>query len=100
MLCQPLIGLLYQPRTMDGYGALYGMRIDTGNRSTPRKPVRVGSCPRDHSLGSNPSRVGSHWLSASGPCSAIESQVVSVPSYNERSRVRFTIRSLDVCKST
>jgi hypothetical protein len=34
-------GLLYQPRLIDdaGCGAVYGMRIGRGNRSTRRKPA-------------------------------------------------------------
>jgi hypothetical protein len=41
------IGLLYQPQmTDDGdYGAIGGMKIDRGNRSTGRKPVPVPFCP-------------------------------------------------------
>jgi hypothetical protein len=37
----PLIGLLYQPRMIDEYGAFGGMRIGRGNRSTWRKPAPV-----------------------------------------------------------
>jgi hypothetical protein len=41
------IGLLYQPRMIndDDYGAVGGMRIDRGNRSTRRKPSPVPLCP-------------------------------------------------------
>jgi hypothetical protein len=37
------VGLLYQPRMIDddGYGAVGGMRIGRGNRSTRRKPTPV-----------------------------------------------------------
>jgi hypothetical protein len=42
----PLISLLYQPRTIDDEcGAVGGMRIARGNRSTPRKPSPVPLCP-------------------------------------------------------
>jgi hypothetical protein len=36
---------LYQPRVIDGYGAVGGMRIGGGNRSTRRKPAPVPLCP-------------------------------------------------------
>jgi hypothetical protein len=36
---RPLIGLLYQPRMIDEYGAFDGMKIGRGNRSTRRKPA-------------------------------------------------------------
>jgi hypothetical protein len=40
------VGLLYQPRMIDDdYGAVDGMRIGRGNRSTRRKPVPVPLCP-------------------------------------------------------
>jgi hypothetical protein len=41
------VGLLYQPRMIDGddYGAVGGMRIGRGNRSTRRKPAPVPLCP-------------------------------------------------------
>jgi hypothetical protein len=41
------VGLLYQPRMIDDYdyGAVGGMRIDRGNRSTRRKPAPVPLCP-------------------------------------------------------
>jgi hypothetical protein len=47
------VGLLYQPRIIDDddYGAVGGMRIGRGNRSTRRKPAPVP-------LGSNPGRRG------------------------------------------
>jgi hypothetical protein len=40
-------GLLYQPRMIDDddYGAVGGMRIGRGNRSTRRKPAPVPLCP-------------------------------------------------------
>jgi hypothetical protein len=39
------VGLLYQPRMIDdGYGAVGGMRIGMGNRSTRRKPAPVPLC--------------------------------------------------------
>jgi hypothetical protein len=51
-------GLLYQPRMIDDddYGAVGGMRIGSGNRSTRRKPAPVPQIPPD--LGSNPGRRG------------------------------------------
>jgi hypothetical protein len=44
---RPLIGLLYQPRMLDydECGAVGGMRIGRGNRSTRRKPAPVALCP-------------------------------------------------------
>jgi hypothetical protein len=41
------VGLLYQPRMIDvdDYGAVGGMRIGRGNRSTRRKPAPVPPCP-------------------------------------------------------
>jgi hypothetical protein len=36
--------LLYQPRMIDDYGAVGGMRIGRGNRSTRRKPAPVPPC--------------------------------------------------------
>jgi hypothetical protein len=40
------VGLLYQPRMIDDdYGAVDGMRIGRGNRSTRRKPAPVPLCP-------------------------------------------------------
>jgi hypothetical protein len=41
------VGLLYQSRLIDGdeYGAVGGMRIGRGNRSTRRKPGPVPLCP-------------------------------------------------------
>jgi hypothetical protein len=44
---RPLIGLLYQPRMTcdDECGAVGGMRIDRGNRSTRRKPAPVPLYP-------------------------------------------------------
>jgi hypothetical protein len=44
---RPLFGQLYQPRTIDDYdcGAIDGMRICRGNRSTRIKPAPVPLCP-------------------------------------------------------
>jgi hypothetical protein len=42
---RPLIGLLYQPRMIDEYGAVCGMKIGRGNRSSRRKPAPVALCP-------------------------------------------------------
>jgi hypothetical protein len=42
------VGLLYQPRMIDdddNYGAVGGMRIGRGNRSTRRKPASVPLSP-------------------------------------------------------
>jgi hypothetical protein len=41
------VSLLYQPRMIDDddYGAVGGMRIGGGNRSTQRKPAPVPLCP-------------------------------------------------------
>jgi hypothetical protein len=40
------VGLLYQPRMIDDdCGAVGGMRIGRGNRSTRRKPASVSLCP-------------------------------------------------------
>jgi hypothetical protein len=41
------VGLLYQPRMIDDddYGAVGGMMIGRGNRSTRRKPAPVLICP-------------------------------------------------------
>jgi hypothetical protein len=41
------VGLLYQPQMIndDDYGAIGGMRIGRGNRSTRRKPAPVPLCP-------------------------------------------------------
>jgi hypothetical protein len=54
------VGLLYQPRMIedDDYGAVGGIRIGRGNRSTRRKPAPVPLCPPQvpHDLGSNPGR--------------------------------------------
>jgi hypothetical protein len=55
------VGLLYQPRMIDDdYGAVGGMRIGRGNRSTRRKPAPVPLCPPriPHDLESNPGRRG------------------------------------------
>jgi hypothetical protein len=42
------VGLLYQPRMIDDdYGAVGGMRIGRGNRSTRRKPAPVPQIPHD-----------------------------------------------------
>jgi hypothetical protein len=56
-------GLLYQPRmTDDDCGAVDGMRVDRGNRSTSnrRKRAPVPLCPSQiaHDLGSNPGHSG------------------------------------------
>jgi hypothetical protein len=43
---RPLTGLLYQPRMADDEcGAVGGMKIDNGNRSTLREPAPVPLCP-------------------------------------------------------
>jgi hypothetical protein len=65
------IGLLYQPRMIDDddYGAVGGMRIGKGNRSTQRKPAPVPLCPPQipHALTWDRTRaasVGSQRLTA------------------------------------
>jgi hypothetical protein len=65
---RPLIGLLYQPRMIDDdeCGAVGGMRIGRGNRSTRRKPAPVPLCPPQ--IPYNQTRaavVGSRQLTAS-----------------------------------
>jgi hypothetical protein len=53
VVCRPLIGLLYQPRIIDDdddddaddYGAVSGMGIGRGNRSTQTKHAPVPLCP-------------------------------------------------------
>jgi hypothetical protein len=42
------IGLLYQPQVVDDgdCGAIGGMKIGRGNRSTQRKPASVSLCPQ------------------------------------------------------
>jgi hypothetical protein len=56
-------GLVYKPQMTDegDYGAISGMKIGRGNRSTRRKPAPAPLCPpqipHDHS-GSNPDRRG------------------------------------------
>jgi hypothetical protein len=60
----------YQPRMIDGdYGAVGGMRIGRGNRSTRRKPAPVPLCPPQipHDLTWDRTRaaaVGSQLLTA------------------------------------
>jgi hypothetical protein len=53
---------IVQPRMIDdgGCGAIGGMRIGRGNRSTRRKPAPVPLCPPQipHDLTSNPARRG------------------------------------------
>jgi hypothetical protein len=65
------VGLLYQPRMIDDYGAVGGMRIGRGNRSTRRKPAPVPLCPPQilHYMNWDRSRaaaVGSQRLSIYG----------------------------------
>lgn len=45
LVCQPLFGLLYQPRMIDVCGAVGGIRIGRGKQSTRRKPAPVLLCP-------------------------------------------------------
>jgi hypothetical protein len=64
---RPLVGLLYQSRMIDEYGAFGGMRIGRGSRSTLRKPAPLSLClPQiPHVLTSHWTRaaaVGSRWL--------------------------------------
>jgi hypothetical protein len=65
------VGLLYQPRMIDDddYGAVGGMRIGRGNRSTRRKRAPVPLCPPQipHDLtwdGTRAAAVGSQRLTA------------------------------------
>jgi hypothetical protein len=64
------VGLLYQPWVIDDdYGAVGGMRIGRGNRSTRRKPATVPLCPPQipHDLTwdrTQATTVGSQWLTA------------------------------------
>jgi hypothetical protein len=58
---QPITGLLYQPWMIDDEcGAVGGMRIGRGKRSSRRKPAPVPLCPPQipPDLGSNPGRRG------------------------------------------
>jgi hypothetical protein len=59
---RPLIGLFYQPRMVDEYGAFGGLSIGRGNRSIRRTPAPVSHCPPQipqDDPGSNPGcRVG------------------------------------------
>jgi hypothetical protein len=70
LLCRPLTGLLYQPRMIDDEcGAVGGIRIGKGNRSTRRKPAQVPLCPPQipHDLtwaGTRNAAVGNQWLTA------------------------------------
>jgi hypothetical protein len=67
----PLFGLLYQPQMLHDYerGAVGGMWIGRGNRSTRRKPAPVPFCPPQ--IPHDPTRariwaaaVGAWWLTA------------------------------------
>jgi hypothetical protein len=42
---RPLIGILYQPRMIDEYGTVGGMRIGRRNRNTRRKLAPMPLCP-------------------------------------------------------
>jgi hypothetical protein len=44
-VCRPLTGLLYQPLLIDEYGAVGGMWIGRGTRSTRNIPAPVPLCP-------------------------------------------------------
>jgi hypothetical protein len=53
---RPLFGLLYQSRMIDDEcGAVGGLRLDRGNRSSRRKPAPVPLCSPQipHNVGSN-----------------------------------------------
>jgi hypothetical protein len=64
-LGRPLFGLLYQPRMIDEYGALGGMIIGRGNRSTWRKPALVLVClPIPHVLTWDRTRRLTAWAMA------------------------------------
>jgi hypothetical protein len=64
-------GLLYQPQMIgdDDYGAIGGMKIGKGNRSTRRKPAPAPLCPPQITLDQTRDRtpaaaVGSQRLTA------------------------------------
>jgi hypothetical protein len=66
-----ITGLLYQPQMIDDadYGAIGGMEIGRGNRSTRRKPAPAPLCPPQipHDLtraGNRVAMVGSQRLTA------------------------------------
>jgi hypothetical protein len=69
-VCRPLTGLLYQPRMRDDEsGAVGGMRIGRGSRSTRRKPAPIPLWPLQvaHDLTWARTRaavVGSRWLTS------------------------------------
>jgi hypothetical protein len=70
LVCQPLIGLLYQPWMIDDdCGAVSGMRIGRGDWNTWEKPAPVPLCPPQvpHDLTwaqTWDAAVGSRWLTA------------------------------------
>jgi hypothetical protein len=45
MVRRPLIGLMYQPQMINGYGEFSGMRLGKGNGSTKKKSALVSICP-------------------------------------------------------
>jgi hypothetical protein len=66
LLCRPITGLSSQRRMIDKYGAIGGIRIDRGNRSTRWKPSPVPLClPHDLTCGrTDDATVGSQQLTA------------------------------------
>jgi hypothetical protein len=70
LICQSVIGLLYQPWMIDQYGAIGGMRISRGNRSPLRKSAPLPLCPPQIPLNLTwdwtwATVMGSRWLTAS-----------------------------------
>jgi hypothetical protein len=72
-------GLLYQPQMIDDgdCGAIGGMKIGRGNRSTERKPAPVPLCPQQipHDLTraqTQDAAVGSQRLTASAMARSIQ----------------------------
>jgi hypothetical protein len=77
-----IIGLLYQPRMIDDdeCGAVGGMRIGRGNRSTRRKTGPVPFCPPQIPHDLNWARiraatVESRWLSAWAMCLSFQIEI-------------------------
>jgi hypothetical protein len=67
------VGLLYQPRMIDDYGAVGGMKIGRGNRITRRKPAPVPRCPPQipHDLTWDRTRAAAVRLDVSVPLKGV-----------------------------
>jgi hypothetical protein len=92
---RPLIGLLYQLRTIYGEcGAVGGMRIGRGNRSTRRKPAPVTLCPPQipHDL-----TWAQTWAAAVE--SGLFLNLVSSPTVRVRSQVGFMLDKVALGRS-